>query len=314
MADDKEKKDSVASEETKESEVKNIASSPLEKEISYCLEDLVFDYEEIIHIPKHASNLINEYLNNARPAKRSSKREVYDNLENAIMNHLENQGEESIVLVHNSNSDHSLYSNDETLSKQFNRILYKKLDEENGFDKDEKARRLSKLVQDYMAYTAENGGFNPVDFVKVAKKTNVYIQRNVKNYLLEDRFKLRVGLQDDRIAFYANKNIGGKSQNMMAKNSKISEFNAEIGGALEKIAVKHNYSLKDDEKSYYPEEKRKRFFERVGTAIKFAKLGYQGAYDRINNVVLAVDKKSKELSHRKTIWPIRETQYTHIGL
>jgi hypothetical protein len=106
---------------------------------------------------------------------------------------LENQGEESIILVHNSNNDHSLYSNNETLSKQFNRILYKKFDDENGFDKNEKAKTPIKDSSRIMLLTQRKmEALIPSDFVKAAKKANVYIQRNVNNNLLTDRLRLKV--------------------------------------------------------------------------------------------------------------------------
>jgi hypothetical protein len=38
---------------------------------------MLFDYEAVINVPKHASNLINEYLNNAKPAKKLLLKEKF---------------------------------------------------------------------------------------------------------------------------------------------------------------------------------------------------------------------------------------------
>jgi hypothetical protein len=284
----------------------DIAKTPTEKPL---LEHIVMDYDAIMHIPKHAASLINDYLNTTRPSKKSPKREVYDGLESAIMSHLENKGEDEILLVHNANNDHSLYNPHEPLSKQFNRILYKRMDNNDSFDKNEKAEMLSKLVQDYAAYTAENGGFNPADFVKAAKKANVYISRNVNNCFLKERLPLKVSLYDGRLAFYANRNISGLAQEMQPKSPEKTKMEEQIVEGLEKIAEKRGYTIHDNNNAYYPVKEKKGLWERVQDAYHMAMAGFRSEHDSIGNLIVAPERPK---SQRRPFWQRKENMYTHI--
>ena len=298
---------SMETEDAKESEY----DDAIDDEDDLSLEDFIFEYESVMKDPEYASMLINRYITEPKPSKSSKLRGDHDDLESAVLGYLEERGCDNIMLYHNANSDNSAYTPNESLSKQYNRILYGRIDNSNGNGRIDKAKKLSKLLQDYASYTAAKGGFDAQEFVSLAKKANNYISRHIGDRLLVNRLTFRAKNNDGRISLYANRNISGNATLLCKENDSMLYSDSSI---REAVSDANTIISSNNNNAYYPTKEKRGFLAKIGDAFRFAAIGYNGAYERINNVVMAVDNNIKNISRNKRFRPLRETQYTAIGL